>query len=100
MGFVGVSERNVLARLSLMDEIAYQKVAAALRHGHQAMVFVHSRKDTGKTGRTLGLKAQQGGDGALFDCTADEVRGGRGLGGAWGAGWGRGEGSSQGCYLA
>lgn len=31
------------------------------------MVFVHSRKDTGKTGRTIITKAQNGGDSALFD---------------------------------
>ena len=73
MQFVGVSERNVLARLSLMDEIAYQKVVSALKRGHQAMVFVHSRKDTGKTGRTLAMKAQQSGDGGLFDCTEMEA---------------------------
>lgn len=44
------------------------QVAESLQQGHQAMVFVHSRKDTGKTGRTLALKAQQEGKFALFDC--------------------------------
>ena len=33
------------------------------------MVFVHSRKDTGKTARTLVAKAQNNGDTAAFDCT-------------------------------
>lgn len=47
----------------------------ALKAGHQAMVFVHSRKDTGKTGRTLALKAQQNGETALFDCSDQMVRG-------------------------
>ena len=37
------------------------------------MVFVHSRKDTGKTGRTLVLKYQNAGDGALFDCSDNPV---------------------------
>ena len=32
------------------------------------MVFVHSRKDTGKTARMLATKAQLQGDSALFDC--------------------------------
>jgi activating signal cointegrator complex subunit 3 len=35
------------------------------------MVFVHSRKDTGKTARTLVAKAQNAGDSALFDCSED-----------------------------
>ena len=43
------------------------QVTVSLRAGHQAMVFVHSRKDTGKTGRTLIQKAQSGGDTALFN---------------------------------
>jgi replicative superfamily II helicase len=41
MQFVGVSERNVLARLGIMDEVCYQKVAESLKKGFQAMVFVH-----------------------------------------------------------
>ena len=44
------------------------QVADSLQQAHQAMVFVHSRKDTGKTGRTLALKAQQEGKFSLFDC--------------------------------
>lgn len=69
--FVGISERNFLARSALMDEICYQKVLDAVKRGHQAMVFVHSRKDTGKTARMLALKAQQNGDTALFDCSEE-----------------------------
>ncbi|PRW32956.1 activating signal cointegrator 1 complex subunit 3 isoform B [Chlorella sorokiniana] len=72
MQFVGVSERNVLARLGIMDEVCYQKVTESLKRGFQAMVFVHSRKDTGKTARTLMLKAQQSGETNLFDCTLEE----------------------------
>jgi activating signal cointegrator complex subunit 3 len=70
--FVGVSERNIAARNNLMDEVCYQKVADALRRGHQAMVFVHSRKDTGRTARAMAIKAQQAGEMALFDCTVEE----------------------------
>ncbi len=44
------------------------QVTDALTRGYQAMVFVHSRKDTGKTGRTLAVKAQGYGETALFDC--------------------------------
>ena len=32
MQFVGVSERNVLARLGIMDEVCYQKVGAPCLH--------------------------------------------------------------------
>ena len=45
----------------------------SLRKGHQAMVFVHSRKDTGKTARTLVTKAQNAGDGAVFDCSDQDA---------------------------
>ena len=45
------------------------QVVDSLRKGHQAMVFVHSRKDTGKSARMLVTKAQNSGDGAIFDCS-------------------------------
>ena len=48
------------------------QVLDTLHKGHQAMVFVHSRKDTGKTARTLVAKAQNGGDTDAFDCTQHE----------------------------
>jgi hypothetical protein len=44
-------------------------VIDSLKAGHQAMVFVHSRKDTGKTGRTIIQKAQNSSDTAIFDVT-------------------------------
>lgn len=46
----------------------FLQVTESLKQGHQAMVFVHSRKDTGKTGRTMALKAQQEAKASLFDC--------------------------------
>lgn len=67
--FVGVSEKNFFARQSVMDEVCYQKVLDSLQRGHQAMVFVHSRKDTGKTARMLAMKAQLNGETSYFDCT-------------------------------
>ncbi|KAL4422681.1 hypothetical protein ABPG75_008878 [Micractinium tetrahymenae] len=73
MQFVGVSERNVLARMGIQDEVCYQKVADSLKKGYQAMVFVHSRKDTGKTARMLALKAQQNGEHNLFDCSLEDA---------------------------
>ncbi|KAK9868384.1 hypothetical protein WJX84_004044 [Apatococcus fuscideae] len=69
MQFVGVTERNILASKNIMDDVAYQKVVDSLKRGYQAMIFVHSRKDTGKTARALAVKAQNTGDMALFDCS-------------------------------
>lgn len=51
--FIGVTEKNSMKRQTLMTQIAYDKACEALRNGKQAMVFVHSRKDTVKTARQL-----------------------------------------------
>eukprot|EP00899_Mesostigma_viride_P021111 jgi/Mesvir1/29000/Mv17769-RA.1 len=71
--YVGVSEPNYVARAALMSDICYRKVAGSLRRGHQAMVFVHSRKDTVKSARQLVEAAQRAGETALFD-TKDHPR--------------------------
>ena len=58
-----------MKRQMLMAEIAYDKCAAALRSGKQAMVFVHSRKDTVKTARQLAeIAAKAEGGMELFGC--------------------------------
>ena len=36
-----------------MNKLCFEKVLAAVREGQQAMVFVHSRKDTVKVGEAL-----------------------------------------------
>ncbi|KAF9667696.1 hypothetical protein SADUNF_Sadunf15G0050500 [Salix dunnii] len=51
--YIGISEQNFAARNDLLNEICYKKVVDSLRQGHQAMVFVHSRKDTAKTAGKL-----------------------------------------------
>lgn len=77
--YIGISEHNFLARNELLNEICYNKVSFSktfllsilrspinfwsdsslmqvvdsLKQGHQAMVFVHSRKDTVKTADKL-----------------------------------------------
>ncbi|KAK9491575.1 Sec63 Brl domain-containing protein [Lipomyces doorenjongii] len=53
-----------------LDRVTYRKVVDMLREGHQVMVFVHSRKDTLKTVRTLKDYAMSEGDMDLFDATA------------------------------
>jgi len=67
MTFVGISTKNVQQQRQQMDAVAYERVSQALKDGHQAMVFVHSRKDTGKTARALLSAARAKGEAALFD---------------------------------
>ena len=55
-----------------ISKLLSMQVVEALEAGHQAMVFVHSRKDAGKTGRTLVTKAQQAGQLGLFDCSQED----------------------------
>ncbi|XAR63795.1 DNA helicase [Bertholletia excelsa] len=64
--YVGISEHNFQARNNLLNEICYNKVVDSLRQGHQAMVFVHSRKDTGKTADKLVELAQKNDELELF----------------------------------
>eukprot|EP00741_Cyanophora_paradoxa_P020260 tig00021238_g19554.t1 len=64
--FIGVSEANGAKRLQLIGDICYMKVLESLQRGHQVMVFVHSRKDTGKTARMLRELAQRDQKTALF----------------------------------
>lgn len=56
---------------------ALHQVVDSLKRGYQVMVFVHSRKDTGKTGRVLADLAAKAGECALFESEADDPR--RGL---------------------
>jgi activating signal cointegrator complex subunit 3 len=69
--FVGVTETNAVKRTTLMAEITYEKCAGALRSGKQAMVFVHSRKDTAKTARQLAELAANRDGANLFGAPSD-----------------------------
>ncbi|EFJ17505.1 hypothetical protein SELMODRAFT_178863 [Selaginella moellendorffii] len=64
--YVGVTEPNFALRNSIMNEVCYGKILEAVRHDQQAMVFVHSRKDTVKTARILVDIAQRNGEIGLF----------------------------------
>ncbi|KAL8547142.1 hypothetical protein ACS0TY_006743 [Phlomoides rotata] len=64
--YIGISEHNFSARNEKMNEICYNKVVDSLRRGHQVMVFVHSRKDTGKTANKLVEMAKLHGGSDLF----------------------------------
>jgi len=77
--YIGISERDYTKRSELFNTLCYEKVFSlwiawfscflhlylhmtltsnwqvveSIKQGHQALVFVHTRKDTGKTARTL-----------------------------------------------
>lgn len=53
MSFAGVTDRSIVKRNMTMLSITYDKLFDSLSRGHQCMVFVHSRKDTGKTAEQL-----------------------------------------------
>ncbi|PPJ51471.1 hypothetical protein CBER1_09233 [Cercospora berteroae] len=55
-----------------IDNVAFEKVKDMLECGHQVMVFVHSRKDTVKTARTLYEMATEQGLTDLFDPSLSE----------------------------
>jgi antiviral helicase SLH1 len=56
--FVGVKGKaNTVKSRENLEQVAFDKVVEMLKLGHQIMVFVHSRKDTVKTARTLYEKA-------------------------------------------
>lgn len=60
--YIGVTETNFLARNNLMNEICYSKVLDAVKRDKQAMIFVHSRKDTGKVAQILVEMAERNGE--------------------------------------
>ncbi|CAN0876921.1 DExH-box ATP-dependent RNA helicase DExH14 [Linum grandiflorum] len=64
--YIGISEQNFAARNELLNEVCYKKVVDSLKQGHQAMVFVHSRKDTAKTAAKLVELAMKYEDMELF----------------------------------
>ncbi|CAB4065806.1 SNRNP200 [Lepeophtheirus salmonis] len=50
--FIGITEKKAVKRFQLMNEIVFDKV---MNHAgkSQVLIFVHSRKETGKTSRAL-----------------------------------------------
>nr|XP_034330899.1 U5 small nuclear ribonucleoprotein 200 kDa helicase [Crassostrea gigas] len=50
--FIGITEKKAVKRFQIMNEIVYEKV---MEHAgkNQVLVFVHSRKETGKTARAI-----------------------------------------------
>eukprot|EP00794_Sanderia_malayensis_P005235 gene5235-5896_t len=50
--YVGVTEKKALKRFQVMNDVVYDKVMENAGK-NQVLIFVHSRKETGKTARTL-----------------------------------------------
>nr|CAB3465383.1 unnamed protein product [Digitaria exilis] len=50
--YIGITVRKPLQRFQLMNEICYEKVMAAAGK-HQVLIFVHSRKETAKTAKSI-----------------------------------------------
>lgn len=64
--YIGISERDYTKKSELFNTLCYEKVVESIKQGHQALVFVHTRKDTGKTARTLVDLAAKAGELELF----------------------------------
>lgn len=67
----------LLYRPALLHLHCRPQIVDSLKRGHQVMVFVHSRKDTGKTGRILAELAGKNGETNLFESEGDDPK--RGL---------------------
>ncbi|XP_073981817.1 U5 small nuclear ribonucleoprotein l(3)72Ab [Rhodnius prolixus] len=50
--YIGITEKKALKRFQIMNDIVYEKV---MEHAgrNQVLIFVHSRKETGKTARAV-----------------------------------------------
>ena len=51
--------------MNIITKVAFDKAVLTVRRGKQAMVFVHSRKDTVKTARALIELATEEGEGLM-----------------------------------
>lgn len=67
--FFGVKERNAFERQKCFNERSYKMAVEAIKTGKQAMIFVHSRKDTARTARTVREIATKNDEAMLFDCS-------------------------------
>ncbi|KAH9247473.1 hypothetical protein BASA83_008637 [Batrachochytrium salamandrivorans] len=51
--YVGINEKKAIKRLTLMNEIAYEKVLEGVEKDDQVLIFCHSRKETAKTAKII-----------------------------------------------
>lgn len=50
--FVGITEKKGVRKMMMINEILYEKVIERVGQ-HQMIIFVHSRRDTAKTGNSI-----------------------------------------------
>ena len=72
--FLGITITNKLKAIEKQYELAYDRCVAELLQGKQAMVFVHSRKDTMVTAKKLLDYATEGRRSDLFGSPHDHER--------------------------
>ncbi|GAB7364123.1 hypothetical protein MBLNU230_g4675t1 [Neophaeotheca triangularis] len=61
--FIGLTDKKAIKQLKMMNEICYKKVLEQVgKNKQQILVFVHSRKDTGKTARFIADTALERGE--------------------------------------
>jgi activating signal cointegrator complex subunit 3 len=65
--YFGVRASNAAALRKTQEEICYDKLVESVRRGHQCMVFVHSRKNTGRLAEVLLEIAAKRNESALFE---------------------------------
>ncbi|GBC25635.1 uncharacterized protein OCT59_020043 [Rhizophagus irregularis] len=70
--FIGVKGSFGTVSNNNLNRVCWDKVSDLVREGHQVMVFVHSRKDTVKTARTLSEFAVKEGCSDIFDSSTHE----------------------------
>ncbi|RUS26117.1 Sec63 Brl domain-containing protein [Jimgerdemannia flammicorona] len=53
--FIGITEKKAIKRFQVMNEVCYDKVMEQIsaRQENQVIIFVHSRKETAKTAKTI-----------------------------------------------
>ena len=58
--FIGVTEKKPVKQLKTMNDVCYKKVMEQVgKQKNQMLIFVHSRKETGKTARFIRDKAME-----------------------------------------
>jgi pre-mRNA-splicing helicase BRR2 len=51
--YIGITEKKAIKRFQIMNELVYEKVLENTATKSQVLIFVHSRKETGKTARAI-----------------------------------------------
>jgi activating signal cointegrator complex subunit 3 len=64
--YIGARGANAAALRKQQEELCYEKLVASVRAGHQCMVFVHSRKNTGRLAEVLLELAEKKSEASLF----------------------------------